>query len=237
MTLDSPRIRFTPALMFSLGVASALALMSYGCGSTEESTDQSETTPTISPTAQLEYRVDSLKNENRRMKDQVDAVTAENRNLTAKNAELETKLNEALASQKPAAPQPVPTAGGSTEGMNSGYQSALDLFKQKNYSDAIDQFQGLLKAGISDDLASNCHYWIGESYYAMKKYSDAIQQFEMVFDYKKSAKKPAAQLMIGNAYRASGNKAAAKEAYEKVVSGYPLSTYVKNAQDKLAKLK
>lgn len=237
MAMDSPRFRYTQTFMFSLGVVSALALMSYGCGSTEDTTDQSETTPTISPIAQLEYRVDSLKNENRRMKDQVDAVTAENRNLTAKNAELETKLNEALASQKPAAPAPAPTGAVSNEGMNSGYQSALDLFKQRNYSDAVDQFQGLLKAGIGDDLAGNCHYWIGESYYGMKKYSDAIQQFEMVFDYKKSAKKAAAQLMIGNAYRASGNTAAAKEAYEKVVSGYPLSPLVKNAQDKLTKMK
>ena len=236
MTMDSPRFRCPHTLMFSLGVVSALALMSYGCGSTEESTEQSETTPAISPTAQLEYRIDSLKNENRRMKDQVDAVTAENRNLTAKNADLETKLNEAMAAQKPAAPQPTPPAG-TGEGMNSGYQAALDLFKAKNYTDAVDQFEGLLKAGISDDLASNCQYWIGESYYGMKKYSDAIQHFEMVFDYKKSAKKAAAQLMIGNAYRASGNAAAAKEAYEKVVSGYPLSTFVKNAQDKLAKLK
>ena len=71
MAMDSPRFRYTQTFMFSLGVVSALALMSYGCGSTEDTTDQSETTPTISPIAQLEYRVDSLKNENRRMKDQV----------------------------------------------------------------------------------------------------------------------------------------------------------------------
>lgn len=233
MSTDSPRFRFSYTIGFLLGVALILSLMAFGCGSSEESTEQWETTPTVSPTARLEYGIDSLKNESRRMKEQLDAVAAENRTLTAKNAELETKLSESLAGQK--APPPPSTVN--TSDMNSAYEAALDLFRNRSYTDAVDQFQGLLKAGISDDLASNCHYWTGESYFGMKKYQDAIQHFEMVFDYKKSAKKAAAQLMIGNSYLASGNKAAAKEAYEKVVSNYPISSYVKKAQDKLAKIK
>ena len=227
MRTDSPRFRCTHSPMLLPGVALIVSVMTFGCGSSEESTDQFETTPTVSPTAKLEYEVDSLKNENRRMKDQLDATTAENRNLTAKVADMETKLAEA---QTPKAPPP-------PADMNSAYDAALSLYKAKNYTDAIDQFQGLLKAGIKDDLASNCHYWIGESYYGMKKYDDAIQHFEMVFDYKKSSKKAASQLMIGNSYRASGNMAAAKEAYQKVVSGYPSSSYVEKAQEKLASMK
>ena len=45
----------------------------------------------------LEYRLDSLQNENRRLQDQIEAVASENRKLTARNAELETKLTEAMA--------------------------------------------------------------------------------------------------------------------------------------------
>ncbi len=227
MSTDSPKHRCTRTFMLLLGVALILSVMTFGCGSSEESTEQWETTPTVSPTAKLEYQVDSLKNENRRMKEQLDAVTTENRNLTAKVADLETKLTEA---QTPKTPPP-------PADMTSAYEQALSLYKAKNYTDAIDQFQGLLKAGIKDDLASNCHYWIGESYYGLRKYDDAVQHFEMVFDYKKSSKKAAAQLMIGNAYHASGNMAAAKEAYQKVVSGYPASSYVDKAQQKLAKMK
>jgi tol-pal system protein YbgF len=233
MSTDSRRFCFSHTIGFPLGVALVLSLMAFGCGSSQESTDQWETTPTVSPTAKLEYRVDSLKNENRRIQGQLDVIAAENRTLTAKNADLETKLSEALAAQK--APPAAPAIN--TSDMNSAYEAALDLYKKRDFSDAADQFQGLLKAGIGDDLASNCHYWIGESYYGLRKYPDAIQHFEMVFDYKKSTKKAAAQLMIGNSYLASGDKAAAKEAYEKVVSTYPVSSYVKKAQDKLAKIK
>ena len=53
-----------------------------------------ETQPAVSSTAMLEYRVDSLSNENRQLKDQVEAVVTENRKLTARNAELETKQSE-----------------------------------------------------------------------------------------------------------------------------------------------
>jgi len=45
-------------------------------------------------------KLDSMKTESRRIKDQVDALSAENRTLTARNAELETKLNEATAATK-----------------------------------------------------------------------------------------------------------------------------------------
>jgi tol-pal system protein YbgF len=229
--MDRSRSPYSYAIGFLTATVCLLSLVALGCGSSESSTEDWETTPTISPTAQLEYKVDSLTNENRRMKEQVDAVTAENRTLTAKNAELETRLTEAMANAKPA-PMPAPSGD-----LRSAYESAVSLVRQKNYTDAIDQFQGLLKAGIADDLASNCHYWIGESYYGLRKYQDAVQAFEMVFDYKKSSKKDDAQLMIGNSYYAAGNKEAAKEAYQKLVSGYPTSPFVSKAEAKLAKLK
>jgi tol-pal system protein YbgF len=227
--MDRSRSPYAYAIGFLTATVCLLSLVALGCGSSESSTQDWETTPTVSPTAQLEFKVDSLTNENRRMKEQVDAVTAENRTLTAKNAELETRLTEAMAAAKPA---PAPSGD-----LRSAYESALSLVRQKNYTEAIDQFQGLLKAGIADDLASNCHYWIGESYYGLRRYQDAVQAFEMVFDYKKSSKKDDAQLMIGNAYYAAGNKEAAKEAYQKLVSGYPTSPFVSKAEAKLAKLK
>jgi len=230
MSTVSPRLHCSLTLTMLLGAALVLSVMTFGCGSTEENTEEWETTPTVSPMAKLEYQIDSLKNENRRMKEQVDAVTTENRNLTAKIAEMETKVAEAQAPPRPA-PAPPPSD------VNSGYESALALYRHRQFADAVDQFQGLLKAGIQDDLASNCHYWIGESYYALKKYDDAVQHFEMVFDYKKSGKKPAAQLMIGNAYMAAGNATAAREAYGKVVANYPASSYAQKAQQKLSRMK
>jgi len=71
----------------------------------------------------------------------------------------------------------------------------------------------------------------------MKKYDEAIKHFETVLGYSGSGKRPYAQLMIGNSYNALGDKAAAKEAYNKVVNNYPSSEIVEKAKAKLAKMK
>lgn len=208
-----------------------------GCGPAEEYTEEEgaeewETTPTVTEEAKLEYRVDSLMSENRRMRDQVDAVSAENRGLRARVAELETKLSEAT-SAAPAPISPFPIASGD---MQSAYQAALDQFMGRNYQGAIDQFNALLQADINRDLADNCHYWIGESHYALRDYNQAIQDFQQVLTYTGSGKRPYAQLMIGNSYAALGNTSAAREAYTTLVNTYPTSSLVAKAQEKLARL-
>jgi TolA-binding protein len=210
--------------------ATALSLFVFGCGSGEETTEEWETTPVVSMTARLEYRIDSLMNENRRLKQQIDALATENRSLTARAAELEMKLDEAMAAPPPPpAPEPITN-------MNSAYQSALSQYRQRDFAGAKERFEALLASGISDNLADNCHYWIGECSYGMGRYSEAIQHFEMVRGYRHSEKKDAAQLMIGNSYSAMGNKSAARDAYNKLISSYPASPYVKRAEEKLARL-
>jgi len=233
MSTDSPSVRLSSFAGLLGAFVAILAVSTLGCGASEESTEEWESTPTDSPTARLEYRADSLTNENRRMKDQIDALSVENRNLTARNAELETRLNEAMVSPKAS---PAPASSSLSGASNSDYEAALALVRRRDFNAAIQQFDALLKGGIQEDLAGNCHYWIGESYYAMRKYDDAQKHFEMVFDYKRSHKKEDAQLMIGNCLLASGNKAAAKEAFQKLVSTYPGSPLARKAQDKLAKL-
>jgi len=215
---------------FALG----LAVAAVGCGSSEEDTESWESTPAVSATATPEAKADSMKNENRRIKEQMDALAAENRTLTARNAELETKLTEATAVAK--APAPSMTTPSVPVGDVSGaYNAALAEFKRRNFQEAANQFEAILNSG-TDKLVDNCHYWIGESFYGMKKYDDAIKHFETVLGYSGSGKRPYAQLMIGNSYMALGDKAAAKDAYSKLVSTYPSSSLVEKAKEKLARL-
>jgi TolA-binding protein len=205
-----------------------LSLVVFGCGSSEESMEEWESAPAVSASSILEYRVDSLQNENRRMREQLDAVAAENRNLTARNAEVETKLAEAMAAPKVEAPVAVSGA--------SGYESAMSKFNARDYEGAIAGYEALLNAGIEEGLADNCRYWIGESHYGLRQYSEALKNFQMVSEFKRSGKKADAVFMIGNCQSALGNKAAAKEAYEKVVSDFPTSPLVEKARAKLSKM-
>lgn len=210
-----------------------LLLALAGCGSSEEAyyEEQPAQAPVVSETAKLQYKVDSLMNENRRLGDQVEAVTSENRKLTAKNAELETKITEA------ATVPPPKTSGVTGSGAAAAYNAALDLFHARNYSAALDQFQGLLKSGSAGDLADNCQYWIGECYYGMEKYQEALRNFQLVSDYQRSGKIPYAMLMSGNCHAALGDKAAAVETYQKVMSEFPTSPVAEKAKAKLARMK
>lgn len=218
---------------FALSFSLALLLSFPGCGSVEETTDEwSEEPAPVSPTAKLEYRVDSLMNENRRMQQQIEALSTENRNLTARAAELETKFSETET-----APRPVSMTTTPTGDVVSGYTDALASYRRRDFSGAVHQFESLLSGGIGEDLADNCHYWIGECYYGMRRYTDAITHFQMVFNYRTSDKKDDAQFMIGNSYAAAGNTSAARDAYNSVGSSYPSSPLVKKAREKLARLR
>ena len=233
MSNDPRNTRFARLFLIPAFTALGLAAVTVGCGSSEEGTEGWESTPTAAPTTSDEFKMDSLKNENRRIKEQLDALSAENRTLTARNAELETKLNEAATMAKAA---PAPTTAAPVSDVTSAYNAALAEFHRRNFQDAAAQFEAILASG-GDKLADNCHYWIGESDYGMKKYDEAIKHFETVLGYSGSGKRPYAQLMIGNAYNALGDKAAAKEAYNKVVNNYPSSEIVEKAKAKLAKMK
>ncbi len=214
----------------SIGI---FALVLYGCGTVPETTsDTWESGPPVSMTARLEYRVDSLMNENRRLHQQVEALATENRNLTARNAELETRLNETATT-----PPTETTTPSATSDASAGYAGALAAYRKRDFAGASQQFETLLSSNIREDLADNCHYWIGESYYGMRKYKEAISHFRMALDYKRSEKKDDAQLMIGNASAAMGDKAGAKEAYNKLITSYPVSPLVPKAKEKLARMR
>ncbi len=234
MKTDLPRFRVLGMLA---GTAASLLLLftAGGCGSSSESQEEVEAAQANSTTARLEYRIDSLQSENRRMREQVNAMATENRSLTAKNAELETKLAETATGGKPAAESTEPTPAASSADAAGAYTAALAEYRKRDFHAAIQGFESLLNASVSEDLADNCHDWMGESYYGLKQYSEAIKQFNDVLGFKKSEKKADAQLMLGNAYAAMGNNGAARKAYDKVVSSYP--SPADKAKAKLAKLK
>jgi tol-pal system protein YbgF len=231
------------------GLLVLVVLVLYGCGTAEESTEQWEVPTTGGVvTSNLEYRIDSLSNENRRLKQQLEAITTENRKLVARAAELETKLTEApLVPVPQTAPPTAPKTSAvrtpsnappaSTGAANAGYEEALATYRRGDYVEAEKQFEELLSRGVSADLVGNCHYWIGQSFYDRKKYKEAIPHFQTVIDLTVSKKKPDAYLMLGNCHFSLGNSAAAKDAYTRLITAYPTSPYVKKAKDRLARIK
>lgn len=128
--------------------------------------------------------------------------------------------------------KPAMATPASSEG-NSAYEEGLSMFRSRKFHDALMRFESISPDGGGSGLADRGTYWSGECRYALKDYSGALDAFKKVLGYKNSTKKDDAQMMIGNCYLSMGNKSQAKAEFQKLVSQYPVSPYVKRAKVKL----
>jgi tol-pal system protein YbgF len=227
------------------------ALTSFvGAGETKKEPVPEPTPAPSGQLAQYEKQIEDLRTENTGLKQKIVKLEQDNRTLNTMMSESEAQiqaerqradsLEQAMAAQPPVQVAPVaaaPVEEPAPEPMSiSSYEEALQAFNAKKYDAAISALEAMLASGVTKDLEDNCHYWIGESKFAKKNYQDAIGAFELVMAYAKSEKKGDAQFMIAQSYERIGNKAKAKESYEKVVKDYPMSKMVKRAKERWARL-
>ncbi|GBD94149.1 tol-pal system protein YbgF [bacterium BMS3Abin05] len=116
------------------------------------------------------------------------------------------------------------------------YRRALQEFNSRKYTAAIEQFSLLIQSNPNHPLASNCYYWIGESYYALKNYQKAEKALKDVLAFTKSYKKEPALLMLGLSYLRMGERVKAKEQFQALIQKYPTSPYSKKARLYLSKI-
>ncbi len=211
-------------------LALIVSILSWvGC-SGEQAVRSEQTAITRSPSPE-QRKIDSLETVNVTLTQKLLKFEQDNNALNARLSDVEAKLkaelDKAAAAAQPPPPTPAPAAT---------YEGAQKAFAEKKYDDAIQMFQALLDGGTPEDLADNCHYWIGESYFGKKDFKEAVKHFEMVFQYKTSEKKGDAYFMLGRSYEMLGDKAKAKESYEKVVKDYPTNNNVKKAKEHWGRL-
>lgn len=118
----------------------------------------------------------------------------------------------------------------------ANYDTGLDEYRARHYSNAIVIFEQLLAEDKSNDLSDNCQFWIGESYFALGNYQQSLVDFQKVFLFSGSNKNDDAQFKIGRCYMMLGNKAKAHQAFNDLIANYPESEYVSKAQDYLVSL-
>lgn len=77
------------------------------------------------------------------------------------------------------------------------YQDALNDYNDRRFANAIAKFREILMRGNAGNLADNCQYWIGESYFAQGRFQQALVEFEKVNIFPKENKAMDARLMTG----------------------------------------
>jgi TolA-binding protein len=188
--------------------------------------------------AVVDDQANTLREENAGLKQKLMKLEQDSQMMMSRISEAEAKLMSETerANRAEEALKVVPPSAAPRTTASGNYEEALNAFMTKRYDDALDMFQGILNEGAPKGLDDNCTYWLGESHYAKKQYAAALDKFEAVLGYKVSEKKADAQFMKAQCLERTGKKTEAKAAYETVVKDYPMSTLVKRAKERWARL-
>jgi tol-pal system protein YbgF len=129
---------------------------------------------------------------------------------------------------------PPPSTSVSSDAYVNSYNDALSLFHERQYQNAIREFEQLLSSDMNHSYADNAQYWIGESHYAMGRYQEAIMAFEKVFTFPQSNKNDWAQFKIGQCYFKMGDRERAEQEFQQLIDNYSDSELVPRARNYLA---
>lgn len=108
--------------------------------------------------------------------------------------------------------------------LNPTYRRALELYKQGQFDQAIEQFRLFLRSAGKSDLVDNAQYWIGEAYYSRGDYNRAIIELnEVLLKYPQGDQVPGALLALATAFSNSGDPIDARLILQKLISAHPSS--------------
>ena len=204
-------------------------IIMIGCGSSQQMVPL-QTHLNLSDS--LTQEINALKSQNSALKNRVSTLELGEQQQATRISDLQamvTSLKEELAKIPPPRTKPA------FADANAKYQYALQLFRERNYSESASTLQSLLDAGVAPPMEDNCHYWLGECAFGSKNYSNAIVHFQKVFAFEISEKKDESQIMIARSYGAMGNRVQAKIEYQKLIDTYPASPYLQRAKEQMTR--
>jgi tol-pal system protein YbgF len=178
--------------------------------------------------------VDKLKNEVGELKNKIQAQENAINELKNANTEMQKKLADlskppvpiATFKSTPAANKATGSIPASVAATDSSekqrYQTASELLKKSDYTQAISEFQSLIKTYPYGDYADNAQYWIGVALLNKGDKEGSKHAFDkLAHTYTKSEKIPDALYKLGSILVSENNKAKAKEYFDYVIATYP----------------
>ena len=212
---------------------------------------QNDVTTNADAIAELRSEIAYLNNEILVLKGNKGATASTTQDLSGKNVSSTTTskgdsaplnniivLDDAPAKQEKveASPQIV-VIEDSGAAKNSLYSYAIELNRQRKYTEARGKFQEFIKKYPNDQLAGNAQYWIGETYYSVNDMKNALTSFQDVLKkFPKSNKIPDAMLKIGYVQEKQGKKQEAIATFQNLIKKYPKSKPATLAKQKLQTL-
>jgi tol-pal system protein YbgF len=189
-------------------------------------------------------RIDSVSNDVRALRGQVEQVQHSQDSVRNQQRELYADLDRRLQAMEARASSPA-TLGGSGLGQPSSagdddaaaYKKAFDLLKDGKYTEASTAFTQFIAAYPQSSLLDNVYYWLGEAHYVGKDFNAALKSFRTVVEkYPDSRKLPDAWLKIGYCQYELKNWKESRDALKRAQQLAAGSSVGKLAEQRLAKL-
>ncbi len=213
-----------------------ITLLEVDEGKKSESTQTSGTPGEDKRVVRLQNQVDDLQQEIEKKNMEIADLKAQ---LMMKEENMQKQQSQAPATSYNYSQSQSRPASGTSQNVSSDsyvtrYDQALELFHERQYQRAIDEFQQLLSIDMNHRFSDNAQYWIGECYYALGRYQEAIMAFEKVSSFPKSNKNDWAKFKLGQSYFQLGNKERAQQEFQELLDLYPDSELVPRARNYLA---
>lgn len=206
---------------------------------------------------ELKDSVKSINGSLKAMRENIASLEDASKDAGKKNEELKaavesidkktSSLQDAVAAldKRVAAIESKPAQGAEGRGKKGASTDPEDIYargirdiESKDYSGAMEAFQGLLADYPSHKYAGNAQYWIAEIHYARSEWERAILEFDKVIkNYPKSDKVAASMLKQGFAFENLGSKKEARVLLESVMDRFPKSPEAAIAKKRLQGMK
>ncbi|MBC8358049.1 MAG: tol-pal system protein YbgF [Candidatus Aminicenantes bacterium] len=139
----------------------------------------------------------------------------------------EEKIEEKPSTPPPANPSP-----------SKVFEMAHSDYRNGNFELAVDGFKMYREQFPESPLVDDSLYWIGECFFSQKNYEKSIEQFnELILNYPRGDKIPAAYLKKGLCLVELGKKDEALSVFKLLISKFPLEEETKIAQQKIKELR
>jgi tol-pal system protein YbgF len=192
---------------------------------------------------ELAQRIDSLQNDVRGIRGEVEMLQNQTEGGKTQSRNLYGDLEKRLAALETlggvgAAPAPgaipAPVSGASEQ---ATYDAGLAALRAGNYDKAISTFREVVANYPAGDLASNAQFWMGESYYTKGDLESAVTAYRKVLaDWPASRKAPDAMVKLGFSLSDLKKTGEARTTLEEVVRKFPGTPAAQLASDRLKRL-
>ncbi len=200
---------------------------------------------------ELIQQVDSLQNEVRQLRGEMESMAHDVDGATGRQRDLYVDVDNRLQKLErggviieegpggqttliATGNQPLPVPNGTDR---ENYQAAIDLLQDGRYQPAAAAFQRFLGVFPESQYADNAQYWYAETHYVTREFEQALGAFQIVInDYPRSRKIPDAMLKIGYCNYELKRWDAARNALSQVTADYPNSTAANLAQRRLSQM-